>query len=118
MVNKAHAVLVKESSYESTMMWAAMCTEVFGFLRSGEFSVMSKKSYELIKHLSFSDISVDSHTAPSLPRLSLRHPKTDHFGKGVAITLARNDSTICPVTALVNYLTVRGLSEGSLLEPR
>jgi len=111
-------VLVKESSYERTMMWAAMCTEVFGSLRSGEFSVMSKNSYELIKHLSFSDISVDSHTAPTLPSLHLRHSKTDHFGKGVAITLARTGSTICPVTALVNYLTIRGPSEGALLEPR
>jgi len=52
IVKKAHAVLVKESSYEGTMMWAAMCTEVFGFLRSGEFSVMWKNSCELIKHLS------------------------------------------------------------------
>jgi len=118
IVKKALAVLVKESSYESMMMYAAMCTEVFGFLRSGEYFVMSKNSYELTKHLSFSDISVDSHTAPTLPRLHLRYSKTDHFGKGAAITLARSDSTICPVTTLVNYLTIRGPSEGALLEPR
>ena len=89
---------------------------IFGFLRSGEYSVMLKNSYELIKHLSFSDISVDSHTAPTLPRLP--HFMTDHSGKEVAITLARNGSTICPMTALVNYLTIRGPFEGALLEPR
>ena len=97
--------------WQRELIWAAMC---MGFLRSGEFTASSRNSYNPSKHLSFSDISTDSHTAPTLLRLHLRYSKTDQFGEGVTIILAWNGSVICPVTALVNYLSIRGSLEEAL----
>ena len=38
----------------------------------------------------------------------------DQFGKGVQIFLSRTSSALCPVSALLEYLSVRGTHEGPL----
>ena len=50
----------------NAMLWAAACTGFFGFLREREFTVPSEAQYDPKVHLSLTDISVDSHSAPSM----------------------------------------------------
>ena len=47
--------------------------------------------------------------------LCLKQSKTDQLRKGVTIVLGRtNKSPLCPVSALLSYLVVRGLAPGPL----
>ena len=60
------------------------------------------------------DVAVDSHDQPSVISLFLRRSKTDPFGAGVTIILGRTDRIVCPVTALLGYLALRGQQPGPL----
>ena len=70
---------------EGVMIWAAACIEFFGFLRAGEFTVPSAEAYDPDMHLNLSDIALDSHTSPSVVRVSIKQSKTDLFCQGVDI---------------------------------
>ena len=89
------------------MLWAAMCAGFFGFMRSGKFTVTLKSHYDPEKNISLSDIAIDSHEAPTLTRLRLRHSKIDQFGHGAEIYLSKNTSPTCPLKAEVEYLSER-----------
>ena len=57
---------------ENEMMWAAVCTVLFGFLRAGEFTVPSSTAYDPEVHLNLSDIAIDSHKTSSMIRLLIK----------------------------------------------
>ena len=57
-------------SRDSIMLWAACCAGCFGFLWAGEFTWPWLEAYSATM-LSASDITVDSHSNPSLVTLSL-----------------------------------------------
>ena len=94
------------------LLWAASCLGFFGFLRAGEFTAVSSSTPMSI---CVSDVAVDRHHSPSVMRVFLRKAKTDPFRKGIHNFLGRTDRTLCPVVAIMNYLSVRPPGEGSLL---
>ena len=94
------------------MLWAACCLGYFGFMRSGEFTFQSKSSSGTI---SFSDLAIDSHSSPSLLCIKLRKAKTDPFGKGVDIYMAKTGTTLCPVSSILDYIALCPKGEGPLL---
>ena len=100
--------------YDSTMLWAACCLAFFGFLWCGEFTVSSGASFDRAKHLAFQDISVDSHFEPTVLAVRIKASKTDQFGKGMTIFLGKAPSNLCPVTAVLSYIAIRGPAEGPL----
>ena len=83
------------------MLWAAACIGFFGFLRAGEFTVPSPEAYDPEVHLNLGDLTLDSHTHPTLVRLKIKHSKTDPFRQGVDVFLGRTDTPLCPVQALI-----------------
>lgn len=101
-------------SFDSTMLWAACCVGFFGFLRSGEFTCQSS----FLHHptvLSPQDVSVDCLLNPTTIALHLRHSKSDPFGAGVTVYLGRTGQRpLCPVTALLSYMALRGQAPGPL----
>ena len=99
-------------NFDDTMIWAAMCMGFFGFLRAGEFTVDG--AFDPSAHLSLQDISVNSHTNPSIIRVTIKKSKTDQFGTGAYIFLARTNSDLCPVTALIDYLALRPTTKGPM----
>ena len=103
---------VLSNSFNDVMIWAAMCTSFFGFLRAGEFTV--EGAFDPTAHLSYQDICIDSHTQPSLVRLLIKKSKTDQFGTGAHIFLAHTNSDLCPVTAILNYLAIRPATQGPM----
>lgn len=104
-----------EEKYTETLLWAAVCVGFFGFLRSGEFTVPSDSSYDASVHLSFEDIAVNCRATPTVIRLRLKASKTDPFRKGVEIYIGRGEGKLCPITALVRFLALRGSKPGPLL---
>ena len=62
----------------------------------------------------WSDLPVHEQPFPRHVFLSLRFSKTDQFGKDFTSVLARSDSLICPVEALMSYLWSPGNKQGPL----
>ena len=84
----------------------------FGFLRSGEITIPSVSAYDASTHLSPSDISADVPSQPTVVQLRLKQSKTDPFRQGVNIYLGATNCTLCPVTALLNFLAISGQADG------
>ena len=99
---------------DGIMLWAAACTGFFGFLRAAEFTTPSLASFDKGAHLAVGDVALDSHEKPSVVRLNIKASKTDPFRKGVQIFLGKTGTEICPVSALVEYLVMRGPGAGPL----
>ena len=102
----------------SKMLWAASCLAFFAFLRVGEFTTPGVTQFEEKVHLSVSDISVDRLDAPTITMvfITLKQSKTDQLRKSITIVLGRTNKTpLCPVSALLSYLVVRGMAPGSPL---
>ena len=116
-ITPAILVLIQDrldfANHDDKMFWAACCTALFGFLRSAEFTT-SKEDLFKGKFLALSDIPVDSSQLPQKVFVRLRFSKTDQFGKGYTLILARSHSLICPVDALLSYLWSRRKKEGPL----
>ena len=102
-------------SKDCKMLWAAACIGFFGFLRCAEFTVPSITTFDACKHLSLDDVSF-THKGSSISTITIhiKVSKTDQFGKGCHIHLVRTGASLCPVSALLEYLSVRGMGKGPL----
>ena len=97
---------------ETIMLWAVCATCFFGFFRLGE--LVANSQLEGQNSLQFSNLAIDSVTSPSMLEIRLRHSKTDRFGAGVSIFLGRSFNDLCPVSAMLAFLAVRGGGDGPL----
>ena len=59
-------------------------------------------------------MSVDQRPYPNVVYIFLHYSKTDQFGKGCTVPLAKSSSCLCPVEALMLYLQHRGSRVGPL----
>ena len=97
------------------MLWAATTLAFFGFLRVGKFTSPADTSFDKDVHLSLSDVSVDCSSAPKMLFVRLKQSKTDQLRQGVTIVLGRSEQfPLCPLSAMLSYLVVRGRSTGPL----
>ena len=116
ILSRIRASLSHSPGYNNTMLWAACCLAFFGFLRCGEFTLPSATAFDAARHLTYQDIAVDSHAEPSTLSVTLKVSKTDQFGRGSTIYLGRGTPDLCPVTAILHYLAIRGSLEGPLFK--
>jgi len=106
----------QHQSHNSVMLWAASLTTFFSFCRSGEITIENEKEYDPQLHLSFSNITVDNAESPKVISLNIKHSKTDQGAAGVRLILGKTDDDLCPVSALMEYLSRRGDSPGALFQ--
>ena len=92
------------------MLWAACTLGFFAFLRSGEFTAVPGGHHVL----QAADVRVDSHQSPTFISITLRGSKTDPFGAGCTLYVGHTQTHICPVTAVLAYLSVRAPGPGPL----
>ena len=97
--------------YNTTMLWAACTLGFFGLLQSGEFTSVPGGTHP---PLSPSDVKVDSHQNLSYLAVAIRASKTDPFGRGCMLYIGRSQSRICPITAVLAYLSIRPPAPGPL----
>ena len=83
-----------------------------GFFRLGELTAKSESATN--DGLLFSDVSEDSQESPKTVAIRLRRSKTGQVGKGVHIYLDSTGDDLCPVTAQLAYIAVRGGSPAPL----
>ncbi len=67
---------------DNIMLWAAVCTCFFGFLRSGEIYVPAVDRYDPGAHLSVGDVTLDDPHQPTLLQVTIKASKTDPFPQG------------------------------------
>ena len=103
-------------SHDRAMLWAAMNTCFFGFLRAGEICAPTASSFDPSWHLCVGDVALDSHAAPSKIYITIKASKTDPFRQGVTITLGKTSHVLCPMTAILPYLARRGAMPGPLFQ--
>ncbi len=100
-------------AYDKVMLWATCCLGFFGFMRSGEFTCPSLAAFET-SMLTPADVVVDSRLNPTYLSIHLRRSKTDQFGTGTTIVLGRTNTHVCPVAALLSYMSIRSHTGGPL----
>ena len=92
------------------MIWAAITTAFFGFLRVSEYTASHKTKFDPSCTLLFHDLLLDDSTA----HLMIKASKTDPFRQGVRIRLATNNTWLCPVAALHNFKLLHPTGSGPL----
>ena len=96
---------------DKLMLWAAMLTAFFGFLRISEYTATRAKSFEEDITLCVSDVFFNATDGCDL---QLKGSKTDPFRVGVRIKLSANQSVLCPVQSLKTYLLSHPTGYGPL----
>ena len=67
-------------------------------------------------HLNYNDVSVDSITNPQMFKIRMKSSKTDPFRTGIDIFIGQIDCPLCPVAAMLTYLSYRKSSPGPLFK--
>ena len=87
---------------------------LFFFFGSGKTTIPLQSAYDPSVHLSLADMSVDSQTNPHTVILRIKASKTDQYRIGVNISLGRTNNDLCPVVAVLSYISCRGTTDGLL----
>ena len=102
------------SSYhflDKAMLWAAMLTAFYGFLRVSEYTSPLVRYYDPLTTLCYQDITIMSHSQISI---HIKASKTDPFRSGVQIHILANASPLCPFQALLKFLSMHPTKSGPL----
>ena len=115
ILRKLHALWSPSGTeHDTKLVWAACCLCFFAFLRAGEMTVPSDNAYDPAVHLSVHDLAVDNPSSPSALRITIKQSKTDPFRRSVDLWVGKTGSDLCPVAAVLDYLTARGSRVGPL----
>jgi len=90
------------------------CLAFFGFLRVSEFTIPTEGSYNPSSYLSLKDVAIDNRKVPRILQLTLKKSKTDTFKQGSKVYVGATDNIICPIKAILAYLTKRTDQPGPL----
>ena len=107
-----HSYLFTSEHPDRLVIWAIASTAFFGFFRLGELLPEAAGNSQSATDLWWGDVAADSHTNPQMIQIHLKRSKCDQFGKGSDIVVGRTGTTICPVAALLRYITARGDKPG------
>ena len=95
-----------EADAQTVMLWVAAYTRFFGFLRVGEFTIALRNTCDHLVHLSLADLSIDSHSAPTMIFLRIKQSKTNPFRQGVDVFLGATQANTYLVKAMVDHIAV------------
>ena len=89
-------------------------TASFGFCQLGELTVPWEGDYDPSVHLSLTDVACNNQQRSTAVSLLLHRMKTDQASRKVKIVLRVMRTDLCPVQALLEYLSLRGREPGPL----
>ena len=104
--------LVTSQNPDRVVLWAVAASAFFGFFRLGELLPDSPSRFNPATGLTWGDVAVDSHTHPTMIQFHLKVSKCDQFGAGSNIIVGRTESLLCPVTAILKFIEIRGDQPG------
>ena len=97
---------------ERAVLWAVACSAFFGFFRLGELLPVTGAAYNPRTSLSWGDVAVNSLANPRMVQFHLRRSKCDQAGKGADVVVGKTGSDVCPVTAILEFIELRGSQAG------
>ena len=106
----------RKSEPDIVMLWAAAVLCFFGFFKAGEITIPTISGFDDSKHLAWGDVAIDDLNNPQSLRVHLKRSKTDQLGKGVDVYVGKTDGPLCPVTAVMAYMALRGPTPGSFFK--
>ena len=74
-------------------------------------SELAKQDYVTVA-IVWNDVAIDSRENLTMVRIHLRCSKYDQFGAGANIILGRTGHSLCPITAIIDYIAIRGSGPG------
>ena len=95
---------------DKLMIWAAIISAFFGFLRVSEYTSTHKSKFDPSTTLLFEDVNIENDIA----NINIKASKTDPFRQGVTVRLAANNTPLCPVQALRRYMAIHPTKSGPL----
>jgi len=78
--------------------------------------VEKKDSYDLDYHPSFKELGVDNPSNTSIVSLLIKQSKSNQERRGVKVYIDKTGNDLCPVAALLTYLSRRGDKPGPLFQ--
>ena len=96
--------------HDKIMLWAAITTAFFGFLRSSEYVSTQTRRYDPASTLCFEDVT---YKQPNI-LIHIKSSKTDPFREGCTICLSPSSADVCPVSNLLTYLNLHPTRSGPL----
>jgi hypothetical protein len=103
-----HQSLITSQNPDRIVVWAVAASAFFGFFRLGELLPESPSRFNPATGLAWGDVAVDSHTHPTMIQFHLKVSKCDQFGAGSNIIVGRTESPLCPVSAILEFIKIRG----------
>jgi hypothetical protein len=94
------------------VVWAVATTAFFGFFRLGELLPTSATAFNASTDLAWGDVAVENRQSPRMFQIHLKTSKTQQFGPGVDVVVGTSGTTLCPVTAMAQYIAERGSQPG------
>ncbi len=95
------------------VIWAVAATAFFGFFRLGELLCSTPQDFNKSMCLSWGDVAINSHLAPTMVQIHLKKSKCDQFGAGAKVVIGATGDKLCPVMALLDYLGQREDRKGA-----
>ena len=74
----------------------------------------TETSYDAEAHLNFQDVSVEKQEDPQVLQVRIKASKTDPLQAGMDIFVGKMNCRLCPVAAVLAYMTKRGPQSGPL----
>ena len=87
---------------------------LFRVFALGESVYPSRKGFDEGAHLSMKDVQVDNLANPQTMQVEIKASKMDPFRQGVLVYVGRTNKPLCPVSALLAYMVMRGKGLGPL----
>ena len=112
ILSQIRQTLAAATSQDRLAIWAIAAVAFFGFFRLGELLPESAHSFNPATDLAWGDIAVDSHSTPTMLQIHLKKSKCDQAGRGADIVIGRTGCKLCPVSAVLHYITARGDQAG------
>ena len=94
------------------MLFSALTMAFFGLLRVSEYTCPSTTTFDPTRNLLLNDVRIDFRIR--IAHVAIKVSKTDPFRVGAVIRLGYTGTSVCPVSALVAYLSVRPSVSGPL----
>ena len=95
------------------VIWAVVSRAFFGYFRLGKLLLDSAQVFNESTCLSWGDVAVDNRSAPSMIQIYLKKSKCDQFGPRADVVVGITGDELCPVSAICQYLMLRGDKKGS-----
>ena len=114
MMNHIRAALASDPhSFQNWALWAACCVR-FSASYTAASSWHQTRPFDPQVHLCVADPAYVHDETHNHIEVQIKASKTDQYRQGTRVALGATGTAICPVSALLDYLTIRGNRQGTL----